>query len=177
MSSPHYKEKRYVKEELELYVPPFGCSPEIDPKAISDEKLLLLKDSMMNFLAEDKKEKVLLLKGRAGTGKSLFGCFLEKTFWEIFKYPEDPIFIFISLPQLKDPITNLMEEYFEKKFGATNVEKIINKLKKRARVYFFLDAVDEIPTFQENPHNFKNLYENNKLYLWDKAKFIMSCRT
>lgn len=58
-----------------LYVPPFSCAFDHDPRIIpvTDDNLPLLEADIFEFCKPENPQKILLLAGEAGTGKSLFG--------------------------------------------------------------------------------------------------------
>nr|MBA3706396.1 NACHT domain-containing protein [Bacteroidota bacterium] len=121
-----------------------------------------LDEEINKFLASDRK--VLLLLGDSGAGKSLYTQGLVNKLWQTCS-SQDPIPLWISLPALKNPVDNLVQEYF-KQFGFTDTQ--INSLQKNQSFVFILDAYDEIRIL-------KNLYVTNQLGNW-KAKIIMTCR-
>ena len=162
-----------------LYVPPFSCAFDHDPRItpVTDDNLPLLEADIFEFCKPENPQKILLLAGGAGTGKSLFGYYLQWRVWQEKTFPvPNAIFIFIDLPTLKDPTQNLIQEYFMHKFGpATN--EAIDLLKQRSSVLFILDGFDEIASFRENPGYLANLYQSNQLKEWKNAKFIINCRS
>ena len=162
-----------------LYVPPFSCAFDHDPRIVpvTDDNLPLLEIDIFEFCKPKNPQKILLLAGGAGTGKSLFGYHLQWRVWQEKNFPvSNAIFIFIDLPTLKDPTQNLMQEYFMHKFGSA-VNEVIDFLKQRSSVFFILDGFDEIASFRENPGHLANLYQSNQLKEWKNAKFIINCRS
>ena len=67
-----------LKSDLATYVP-LNCSS--GPRDTSE---FPLKNTIVNFLEENCSQKVLLLHGNAGSGKSLFGRWLESYLWKLF---------------------------------------------------------------------------------------------
>lgn len=150
-------ENKEIEKELEIYIPVRGAYRIQDPESFD------LETKAREILKSDKK--LLLLLGNAGGGKSTFNLFLARKLWKEHK-TSDRIPLFISLPSLHDPETNLLGEYF-KQHGFTDPEII--KLKQSYSFIFILDGYDEI-------NKFKNLYIGNHLDQWD-AKVLISCRT
>jgi len=159
--------------ELELYISPSGR----DPISSSETPTKLLLEFVRDFF-KNPSATILLLQGRAGSGKTIFGLNLahklntEKK--DELRLPSDAVIIFISLPGLNNP-HDIFREYFSQKYGE-NSENEIKKLKLRNNVYFIFDAYDEIDLFQKDISQVKNLYTTNKMCEWSKAKFVFTCR-
>ncbi len=157
-----------LPEEL-LYIPVQGRRT-----LFSTEEPINLSTVVENFLDSNlHPEKILLLQGDAGSGKSLFCQNLVRGLW--LRYKEGmPIPVFISLPGLANP-ARAIEETFksfikvddEKKDGFSTEQ--IAELKSTQRFIFVLDGYDEM-------RRFLNLYEANQLREWN-AKTIITCRS
>jgi hypothetical protein len=168
------EERDHIAKELALYISPFCCDENSSPDDFSDETRPLLENTVVSFIPSE--QKVMLIKSESGGGKTLAGCSIElKNRQGKLNLPRDTFVIFISLPSLKDPVNNLIHEYFHRKFG-DNADKMIREYKKY-NICFILDAYDEIESFQRDITQAKNLYVTNRLYEWSQAKFIFTCRT
>ncbi len=129
------------------------------------------KEIREDFLKFNKdvpvKEKVCLIQGDSGSGKSMFLCYLYKSLWESYEQ-DTPIPLLIHLPSIENPQSGLIEEALQRlKFD----EKQINHLKATRRFIFLLDSYDEM----KNPLEKGNLYHSNGLSEW-KCQVVVSCR-
>lgn len=115
------------------------------------------------FLAGN--QRVFLLLGDSGMGKSTYLRYLENRLWEVWN-PEKPIPIFINLPALKHPFYEAITETLKEK-GFTDPE--IKILKNKYSFLFLLDGYDQLKQK-------KNIYETNQLDEW-KGQTIFSCLT
>lgn len=147
-----------IQEELALYIPVSGTYRPQDTDTFD------LEARVQEYLKEGP-QKVLLLMGKAGGGKSTFNRYLERRLWESYK-PSDPIPLFISLPLAEKPETDLIPEHL-RRHGFTDKE--IASLKQSNQFVFILDGYDEI-------NKLTNLYVGNRLETW-KAKVVVACRT
>jgi len=131
--------------------------------ARNGDKEVDLEQEVYQFLSS--QQKVFLLMGDAGSGKSLFLEQLSSKLGKLYK-ANQPIPLFISLPSLKNPIHRCIEEALEKN-GFTREEIVY--LKAYRRFVLFLDGYDETATDQ-------NLIVTNRLNEW-QCKVVMSCRS
>jgi hypothetical protein len=155
-------EDEEIKGALALYVPPF-CTDT----AQSDAEPQYLNDTVNDFLAAD--QKVLLLLGEAGAGKSTFNHHLARRLWKAYQVDpaNQPIPLFISLATLENPNRNLINEFLEEN-GFSNQQ--LQQLQKEKQPFIFiLDGYDEIAT------RHSQFYTDNKLNRWN-AKIIVSSR-
>ena len=127
------------------------------PKANSlDSERFSLTERVDQFL-EQSDVPLMLLNGASGGGKSVFAEMLEEKKWE--NWDEDKLIpLFISLPTIKNPQQDLIEEAFAN-IGVPR-EKIAY-LQQRYRFLFILDAWDEM-----KEEDRKELYSANKLNMW-----------
>lgn len=146
-----------IKTLLATYIPPCGSLSS------SFEGAFPLEEEVLRFL--NGKEKVLLLLGGSGAGKSIFGKYLTYTLWKQRRAP-DLIPLFISLAALTRPGGGAIEEALAS-HGFTAQQ--IQQLKREQSFVFFMDGYDEIGKKHQ-------LYQENHLKDW-KAKVIISCRT
>ncbi|KAG0239631.1 hypothetical protein BGX31_002604 [Mortierella sp. GBA43] len=124
--------------------------------------MLKVKESL------DNKQKVFLLRGDSGAGKSMFGKELEFELWNTHN-DMDPIPLYIDLPTLKDPEQRMVHEHL-RNFGFTEFQ--IQELKRRRKFILICDGYEEL---QGTP----NLYTTNKLNQpgeWS-AQMVITCCT
>ncbi|CAD8109796.1 unnamed protein product [Paramecium primaurelia] len=138
---------------------------EYDPVSGSKKKSIkgkisyLLKSQQNDFDGEineflwsdkDKIKDVLLLRGKAGSGKSRASSNIEELLWIHDKIQPCWIPIFVSLPSLKDPRHNLIEQALESEnYNFDNIQ--IRDFKEaisngKLKVLFILESYDEIKT-------------------------------
>src|SRR5207237_7187884 len=97
-----------------------------------------LEDDIDSFLLSDKK--VMLLLGDSGSGKSLYTQGLVAKKWQSYA-PKQCIPLWISLPSLKNPLEQAIEETLQKS-GLTTSE--IKQLKQEKQFLFIFNGYDEI---------------------------------
>ncbi len=135
----------------DLYVPiqaTYHGMPTETPFDLQQE----VKNEDEKTVSVSSTPKVLLLQGNAGSGKSVFCQDLITHLWKSYR-EDDPIPLFIALPQCEDPLEHAIEETLSN-YGFT--EEQIGTLKKNYQFNFILDGYDEL-------HQFKNLYVSNRL--------------
>ena len=129
------------------------------------ESAISLLKVCSDFIASP--QKVLLLLGDSGSGKSSFGIALERDMWKSYQ-PGGVIPLFISLAYWSsaDPHTDLIQKVLRKQGYS---EAHIRELREKQRsLLVFIDGYDEIGTLE-------NLYATNKLSDWN-VKVIITCR-
>ena len=141
-------------EELSLYIPARGdyTAECTHPKPMVEH--------VSEFFDSDNTQ-VMLLLGGSGSGKTLFGQYLTQQL-TAQKGAITPIWI--SLPGLKNPKTQLMEEGLK----ANGVPESQIAAYKKKPLVIILDGYDEVK-------DLGNLYESNRLSEWS-AKVIITCR-
>lgn len=146
--------------ELELYIPVrASLSSHLQQHFDLDEKVSEFLDQ------KNKERKVMLLLGGAGEGKSTYNRYLFKKLW--YEFAEgSAIPVFIGLPSVENPATQLLQEYFNSEHFT---EEEIGFLHRNHSFVFILDGYDEM-------NSTPNLYTTNHLNTW-QAKVIISCRT
>lgn len=149
-----------LKKDLDLYIPVRCVEGQV--KAFSQPRRDLEVETL-KFLNSEKR--VMLLSGGAGEGKSTFNRYLERKLWADFEIGK-PVPVFVSLPSLQNPMTNLLQEYFQNE-GFTHEE--ISLLQRDYSFVLILDGYDEM---NATP----NLYTTNKLERY-QAKVIIACRS
>ncbi|KAF9939552.1 hypothetical protein BGZ67_009318 [Mortierella alpina] len=144
----------------------------IPPKAKAglqalDTDLFDLKEKADAFLAHEE-QKVLLLLGESGIGKSTFNMRLELQLWSEYKKHTGRIPLFINLPAIDRPEQDLIAKQLRK---LQFEEPQIRELKKR-RFVLICDGYDE----SQQTHN---LYRNNLLDQKEEwqAQMVISCRS
>ncbi|KAG0253911.1 hypothetical protein BG011_006095 [Mortierella polycephala] len=149
-----------------------GDAVYIPPRAkanlqASDDSLFDLTDKVKGFLASENK--VLLLLGESGVGKSTFNRELEYDLWKAYKKKDGRIPLFISLPAIDRPDKDLIAKQLRK---AEFTESQIRELKVYREFVLICDGYDE----SQQTHN---LYTSNNLNQhgeW-KAQMVISCRS
>jgi len=194
-----------VNQGLSLYVPLKACDHLIRDFDIQKNDLYNLHDHILKFLhldnqppQEKEKEKkkflneLLLLQGNSGSGKSLYGRYLEADLWK--KYQENrhsnSIPVFISLPRT---FTKNMKNIKEEKENNNNdnnnnrdiiYEALLNKnldasvitmLKNNATFVFIFDGFDEIKVQYEEIYGSGSSSDNLNFYDCFKLKQWKSC--
>ena len=86
----------------------------------------------------NEKLKVLLVQGGGGSGKSLFCHIFSKKMLD--EGQKEWIPVFINLPSLKDPLTQVIDEHL--KSNRFKEEEIIKM--QKSKLLLFLDGYDEI---------------------------------
>lgn len=148
-----------VQKDLATYIPVLGSRSLFDPK----EQTFDLDQAINDFMKGDNK--VFLLLGDSGAGKSTYLRYLENRLWKDWT-PKKPIPLFISLPALKLPFKEAITEALTER-GFNDAEQ--KDLKSKYSFLFLMDGYDELK--QQ-----KNLYEENQLNEWN-AQTIITCRT
>ncbi|UAW64649.2 pentapeptide repeat-containing protein [Mycoavidus sp. HKI] len=133
-----------------------------------DTALFDLTQKVNDFL--DNNQKVMLLLGDSGAGKSTFNRALETALWDVYETAEDPsIPLFINLPAIDKPEQDLIPKQLRK---AGFTEPQIRALKEHHKFVLICDGYDE----SQQTHN---LYTNNLLNQpgeW-QAQMVISCRS
>ncbi len=128
----------------------------------------IVLDSVVDawLIKETKSPKVLLLQGIAGSGKTQFCQKLTLRLWEQYRDNDNPIPLYITLPNLKNPTARAIEETLEN-VGFNQGQVAI--LKERYNFVVILDGYDEL-------YEFTNLHLSNRLSEW-RAQTIITCRS
>lgn len=146
-------------EDLTLYVP---ISGSLRPR---NSDIFDLNEKIQNF--NESRKKVLLLLGESGSGKSLFGKFLERDMAHKYLNGSSKIIpVFVSLPMFSEPKYSLIEQALLR-YGFSSTE--IDVLKATQSFLCIFDSYDEA-YLQDN------LYRSNELQKW-RAKVIITCRS
>ncbi|KAG0004609.1 hypothetical protein BGZ65_000060, partial [Modicella reniformis] len=130
----------------------------------SDDKAFSLMEKIQDFLKND--QKVFLLLGDSGAGKSTFNRQLECELWQKYN-KEDPIPLYINLPSIEKPEHDMIAKALRK---AEFTEPQIRELKSHRKFILICDGYDE----SQQTHN---LYMSNRLDQEEwKAQMVISCR-
>ena len=145
-----------------VYIPP-QAKPSLQA---ADSARFLLMEKVMGFLASE--QKVFLLIGDSGAGKSTFNRELELDLWQSYKKKTGRIPLHIHLPAIDKPEYDLVAKQLRR---AEFTEPQIREMKRR-KFILICDGYDEC----QQTHN---LYMSNRLNQpgeWD-AQMVVSCRT
>ncbi|KAG0041642.1 hypothetical protein BGZ83_001517, partial [Gryganskiella cystojenkinii] len=154
---------RKQRPKERVYIPTQAKATLMAP----DDALFPLMDKVKEFLSSN--EKVMLILGNSGAGKSTFNRALEAELWASYKKKDGRIPLFINLPAIDKPEQDLIAKHLRK---AEFTEPQIRELKDYRKFILICDGYDE----SQQTHN---LYTSNQLNLeqgWS-AQMIISCRT
>ncbi|KAG0240229.1 hypothetical protein BGX31_002162 [Mortierella sp. GBA43] len=133
-----------------------------------DEELFPLMETVERFL--DSKQKVMLILGDSGAGKSTFNRELEYELWQEYKKDKtNRIPLYINLPAIEKPEHDMIAKQLRR---ADFTEPQIREMKGHREFILICDGYDESQQTQ-------NLYWSNRLNQpgeW-KAQMIISCRS
>ncbi|MEM7495407.1 MAG: hypothetical protein AAF471_04560, partial [Myxococcota bacterium] len=151
---------------------------DTDAGASDGSKLYDLHEHVLHFL-ENRTNRLLLLQGNAGSGKSLYGRYLERVVWDDYHgikdvYKGKHIPVFISLPKAynpQQPDKNIIESALAQKgLNAATIAMLKQRAQQDRSFLFILDSYDEIEAKV-------NLYQKYRLREWGKnSQFIVSSR-
>ena len=117
-----------------------------------------------------------LVHGLAGSGKSSALTSAAEVLWQECDLQKDGavVPIFVSLPELRDPVTMAVDETFEAwGFSRRNIEQL-QGLRKKYRFVILLDAVDELKEKDRQ----RQLAVTNRLERWGSRTLVLfSART
>jgi len=125
------RQKRYriledpegLGKELSMFIEVDAGPSEHTPR----EEATPIGPQVKDFLSNEQKKGVILIQGPAGSGKSLLLQYLENNLWGDYQKGK-PIPLFISLPSLKDPTSEAIQQVFrslgasEKVFLSSNLQ-------------------------------------------------------
>ncbi|KAF9357949.1 hypothetical protein BGX34_009133 [Mortierella sp. NVP85] len=149
-----------------------GNAVYIQPQAkaslqAADDTRFPLMEKVKGFL--DSDQKVFLLLGDSGAGKSTFSRELEFELWQSYKNKSGRIPLLVNLPAIDKPEHDMIAKQLRK---AEFSEPQIREMKHYRRFILICDGYDE----SQQTHN---LYMSNRLNQtgeWD-AQMIISCRS
>jgi len=146
-----------------VYIPPQAKSS----LQVADDIRFPLMDKVEEFLESD--QKVFLLLGDSGTGKSMFSRELEFELWQSYRSKTSRIPLHINLPTIDKPEINMIAKQLKRD---EFTEPQIQEMKHHRKFVLICDGYDE----SQQTHN---LYMSNRLNQpgeWD-AQMVISCRT
>ncbi|KAG0042174.1 hypothetical protein BGZ83_000822, partial [Gryganskiella cystojenkinii] len=157
---------RRLKDHQQLnavYIPPQAKAN----RDASDDDLFDLTIRVNKFLSSD--QKVLLLLGDSGAGKSTFNLELESDLWKAYHKGKGRIPLFITLPAIDNPEHDLIKKHLQ---NCNFKDAQIEELKTYHEFILICDGYDECQKTD-------NLYKSNHLNQsgeW-KVKMVISCRS
>jgi len=156
--------KQRTKERGDaVYIPP-QAKPSLQS---SDDSRFPLMERVKEFLESD--QKVFLLLGDSGAGKSAFNRELELDLWQSYKKKIGRIPLHINLPAIDKPEHDMIAKQLRR---AEFSEAQIREMKHYRKFVLICDGYDESQQTQ-------NLYTSNQLNQpgeWN-AQMVISCRT
>jgi len=141
--------------------------PQAKSSLQADDTRFPLIDKVKEFLGSD--QKVFLLLGDSGAGKSTFSRELEFDLWQSYKSKSDRIPLLINLPAIDKPEIDMIAKQLRRN---EFTEPQIREMKYHRKFILICDGYDE----SQQTHN---LYMSNRLNQtgeWD-AQMIISCRS
>ena len=156
--------KQRTKEPVNaVYIPPQAKSS----LNAADDTRFPLMERVKEFL--ESNQKVFLLHGDSGSGKSTFHRELELDLWRAYKSKTGRIPLHINLPAIDKPEIDMIAKELRR---AEFSEAQIREMKHYRKFILICDGYDESQQTQ-------NLYMSNRLNQpgeWD-AQMVISCRT
>ncbi|ETO10827.1 NB-ARC domain-containing protein [Reticulomyxa filosa] len=187
------KEDAIILQALETYIPLRATN---EPRLEKDDKEDFdCHEHVIEFI-EKKSDtnQVMIIQGKSGSGKSLYGRYLEENLWKRFndqintsQQRQQFIPVFISLSNFyhkndrKKNIDNditIDESQLILQALQSKSKYIHDDIRGKFRFVFILDGFDEVfRLYNENSGNLtKYFYDRFKLNEWD-AKVILTCRS
>ncbi|KAF9904967.1 hypothetical protein BX616_001133 [Lobosporangium transversale] len=157
------RQRMRSRDDQSFYIPQFSRGSARS----KNEGACLLMDEVKEFLNGD--QKVLLVQGTSGAGKSTFSRTLEYNLWEAYQNKNDRIPLYIDLPSIENPNRGLVTKLL-RRYGFTEAQ--ITELRMTRSFILICDGYDEC-----RQHN--NLYVTNQLNQpgeW-MAQMIITCRS
>ncbi|KAK3810199.1 MAG: hypothetical protein J3Q66DRAFT_443735 [Benniella sp.] len=145
------------------YIPPQAKPGFRSP----DDSQFPLMEKLKEFLQSD--QKVFLLLGDSGAGKSTFSRELEYDLWKSYKDKDDRIPLHINLPTIDKPEHDMIAKHLRR---AEFSEPQIREMKHYRKLILICDGYDE----SQQTHNLYMSNELNQPDGWD-AQMVISCRT
>ncbi|KAF9353614.1 hypothetical protein BGX34_011467 [Mortierella sp. NVP85] len=157
------KRKRLEERGNVVYIPPQAKASLQAP----DDARFPLMGRVKEFL--DSEQKVFLLLGDSGAGKSTFNKALESDLWQACQKRTGVIPLHINLPSIDKPDQDMIGKHLRK---ADFSDPQIRELKMHRKFVLICDGYDE-------SQQTRNLYTSNRLNEQDEwqAKMVISCRT
>jgi len=157
------RRRRTKERDSAVYIPP---QAKASLQATDDARFPLM-DRVEEFL--DGEQKVFLLLGESGAGKSTFGYELEFDLWQSYKSKSGRIPLHINLPTIDKPEHDMIAKQLRRdEFN----EAQIREMKHYRKFILICDGYDEC----QQTHN---LYMSNRLNQpgeWD-VQMVICCRS
>ncbi|KAF9349625.1 hypothetical protein BGX34_001685 [Mortierella sp. NVP85] len=157
------KKQRLKERGNAVYIQPLAKSG----LQASDDQRFPLMGKVEDYL--DSDQKVFLLLGDSGAGKSTFNRYLECELWSKYKKNTGRIPLFVNLPAIDKPEQDMIAKQLRK---AEFTEPEIRELKLHRKFILICDGYDE----SQQTHN---LYVSNQLNQpgeWN-VQMVVSCRS
>jgi len=157
------RKQRLKEQGINVYIQP---QAKASLKASDDDRFPLL-EKVNEFL--DGNQKVFLLLGDSGAGKSTFNLQLECHLWNNYKKSTGRIPLHINLPAIDKPEQDMIAKQLRK---SEFTEPEIRELKVHRKLILICDGYDE----SQQTHN---LYTSNRLNQpgeWN-VQMVISCRS
>ncbi|KAF9346759.1 hypothetical protein BGX34_003636 [Mortierella sp. NVP85] len=155
--------KRRTMELDNIFVPPEAKSGPL----ASDDTRFPLMNKVKDFLGGD--QKVFLLLGDSGTGKTTFSRQLAFSLWQSYQSKRSRIPLHVNLPTIDKPEFDIIGKQLRKE-GFTETQ--IQEMKQHRKFILICDEYDAV--YQSH-----NLYMSNRLNQpdeWD-AQMVITCRS
>jgi WD40 repeat protein len=157
--------QRRLKERGDaVYIPP---QAKANLKA-SDDVLFALTEKVEKFLAS-ADQKVLLLLGDSGSGKSTFNREIEHNLWLKYEKAKGWIPLYINLSAIDRPEQDMIAKQL-RKFEFSNSQ--IRELKAQRKFVLICDGYDE----SQKKHNLYTTNRLNQTGEW-QVQMVVSCRS
>ncbi|KAG0016805.1 hypothetical protein BGZ80_008932, partial [Entomortierella chlamydospora] len=157
------RQQRLKKRGDIVYIPPKAKANLKAP----DDDLFDLADKVAEFLASDT-QKVLLLLGDSGSGKSTFNHEIEYNLWKDYKKTTGRIPLFINLSAIDRPEQDMIPKQLRK---LELSDSQIRELKAQRQFVLICDGYDE----SQEKHNLYSTNRLNETGEW-QAQMVVSCR-
>jgi len=161
----------HLRQQRKQHLTEQGNAVYIPPQAkaglqASDESRFQLMEKVKEFLSSE--QKVFLLLGDPGAGKSTFSRALDRDLWNTYKKDGD-IPLHINLPAIDKPEHDMIAKQLRK---MELTEPQIRELKMHRKFVLICDGYDE----SQQTHNLYTCNRLNEPGEWN-ARMIISCRT
>ncbi|KAG0046339.1 hypothetical protein BGZ83_008500, partial [Gryganskiella cystojenkinii] len=158
------RQQRLKERGDAVYIPP---QAKVNLNA-SDDVLFDLTEKVEEFLAS-KDQKVLLLLGDSGSGKSTFNREVEYDLWKKYEKGKSRIPLFINLSAIERPEQDMIVKQLRKlEFSDSQ----IRELKAQRQFVLICDGYDE----SQEKHNLYTTNRLNQTGEW-QVQMVVSCRS
>ncbi|CAD8125983.1 unnamed protein product [Paramecium sonneborni] len=174
----------HIELETQEYDPTSGKKRE-EKSMLFQKKFDDFSGEINEFLWEmkERKKDIMLIKGKAGSGKSRAAKNVEEYIWMNDQQEPNWIPIYISLPQIKYPQHNLIDQGLETenyKFDKIQIREFKEAIIKGIlKVIFILDSYDEMKSelIESNLYLTNRFFQEYELLMTGtKMKFIITTR-